>query len=354
MKGAGTGAAIGGGLGLVAGLASLAIPGFGPVIAAGPIASALAGAGIGAAAGGMIGALTHVGVPEHEAEYYAEGVRRGGVLVTVRAEDDRADDVADIMENHGAQDVEERAAEWQSSGWQPQHATASTSRQQQDTTWSAGETRSARGDQDFRGEREIPVVEERVDVAKRQVKKGGVRLYTHVTERPVEKTVELRDEEVKVSRRNVDRAATAADMATAFKEGSIELTETREEPIVSKSARVVEEVTVGKEVRDRQQTVRETARKSEVEVQPLDRDFDDSQFRSDFETRYAGRGYQYDRYAPAYQFGSTLSRDARYSNRDWNTIEPEVRRDWESRGHGAWEDFKDSVRYGWDSMRGRR
>ena len=82
--GAGAGAAIGGGLGLIAGLMALAIPGFGPVIAAGPIAAALTGAGIGAAAGGLIGGLTKAGVSEQDAEYYAEGVRRGGVLVTVR------------------------------------------------------------------------------------------------------------------------------------------------------------------------------------------------------------------------------------------------------------------------------
>jgi hypothetical protein len=83
LKGAGTGAALGGVLGLVAGVASLAIPGFGPVIAAGPIAAALAGAGVGAVAGGLIGGLTNIGVPEQEAHYYAEGVRRGGTLITV-------------------------------------------------------------------------------------------------------------------------------------------------------------------------------------------------------------------------------------------------------------------------------
>src|SRR5690606_26843391 len=80
LKGATGGAAIGGVLGLLAGVASLSIPGFGPFIAAGPIASALGGAGIGAVAGGVIGALTNMGVPEEEAHYYAEGVRRGGTL----------------------------------------------------------------------------------------------------------------------------------------------------------------------------------------------------------------------------------------------------------------------------------
>ena len=88
LKGAGTGAAVGGVLGLVAGAASLAIPGVGPIIAAGPIAAGLAGAGIGAVAGGLIGALTKIGVPEDEAHYYAEGVKRGGTLITLHARDE--------------------------------------------------------------------------------------------------------------------------------------------------------------------------------------------------------------------------------------------------------------------------
>jgi hypothetical protein len=70
-------------LGLVAGLAALAIPGVGPIIAAGPIFTALTGAGIGAAAGGLIGALANTGMPEEDARIYAEEVRRGGVLVIV-------------------------------------------------------------------------------------------------------------------------------------------------------------------------------------------------------------------------------------------------------------------------------
>jgi hypothetical protein len=111
LKGAGTGAALGGIAGLVVGMAGLAIPGIGAVIAAGPLAAALAGAGAGAIAGGLIGALVNIGVPEDEANYYAEGMRRGGVLVTVNARDeDMADQAADIMRDHGAVDIEERAA----------------------------------------------------------------------------------------------------------------------------------------------------------------------------------------------------------------------------------------------------
>src|ERR1700712_1628019 len=91
-KGAGIGAGLGGAAGLLAGLGLLAIPGLGPVVAAGWLASAavgaLGGAAIGGAAGGLVGALTHAGIPEEDAHVYAEGVRRGGTLVTAKVEED--------------------------------------------------------------------------------------------------------------------------------------------------------------------------------------------------------------------------------------------------------------------------
>ena len=114
---AGIGAALGGVGGLLLSFASLAIPGVGPILAAGPIIAALSGAGIGAVAGGMIGALTESGVPEEEAHYYAEGVRRGHVLVTVRADESNADRARDIMDRFGAVDVEGRATDWRDRGW---------------------------------------------------------------------------------------------------------------------------------------------------------------------------------------------------------------------------------------------
>lgn len=113
------GAAAGGIAGLLLGLAAVAIPGIGPVIAAGPIAAALAGAGVGAASGGMLGALADMGVPGHEAKYYEEAIRRGGTLLIVRAEDEMAEQAQSILERHGALDIEDRAAGWRAEGWSP-------------------------------------------------------------------------------------------------------------------------------------------------------------------------------------------------------------------------------------------
>ncbi|HSC22173.1 MAG TPA: hypothetical protein VLG08_00530 [Casimicrobiaceae bacterium] len=115
--GAVTGGVVGGAAGLAASLMGLAIPGIGPIIAAGPIVSLLTGAGVGAVAGGLIGGLTDMGVARGDAEYYAEAVRRGGALVTVRADDARAERAAEIMRNHGAVDIERRAEKWRQSGW---------------------------------------------------------------------------------------------------------------------------------------------------------------------------------------------------------------------------------------------
>jgi hypothetical protein len=114
---AGIGAAIGGVGGLLLSFASLAVPGVGPIVAAGPIIAALGGAGIGAATGGIIGALTETGVPEEAARHYAEGIRRGDVLIAVRAEGARADRAARILDGNGAIDIDDRLSAWRSRGW---------------------------------------------------------------------------------------------------------------------------------------------------------------------------------------------------------------------------------------------
>jgi hypothetical protein len=114
--GAGVGAALGGAAGLLAGLGLLAIPGIGPVVAAGWLVSTAAGAAIGATAGGVVGALTQAGVSEEDAHAYAEGVRRGGTLVTVRVPDDgRAR--YEAMLDQSAVNIRDRSAAYRKAGW---------------------------------------------------------------------------------------------------------------------------------------------------------------------------------------------------------------------------------------------
>ena len=115
-KGAGIGAGLGGAAGLLAGLGLLAIPGLGPVVAAGWLAATAVGAAAGAATGGIVGALTEAGVSKDEAPLYAEGVRRGGTLVSARVPDaDRSR--LDAILNTSAVNLRDRSAAWQKSGW---------------------------------------------------------------------------------------------------------------------------------------------------------------------------------------------------------------------------------------------
>lgn len=123
--GALSGGVLGGVLGLLVGIGALAIPGIGPVVAAGPLVAALGsagagtliGAGTGAVTGGLLGALVGVGVPEEDAHVYTEGVRRGGTLVSVTARDDRAAAIADMMRRNGVVDITNRGDEWRQGGW---------------------------------------------------------------------------------------------------------------------------------------------------------------------------------------------------------------------------------------------
>ena len=292
-KGAGTGAAIGAGAALLLSLTALSIPGIGPVLAAGPLVALIAGAGVGAAAGGLVSGLTRLGVADDEAQTYAEGLKRGGTLVTVNAEDDRADAAVGVMRRVGAVEIDKRAAEWRESGWR---GFAETETLRPHVTPEPNEEAARRVDrgseitaehepvraQSLAGARgpgdefavpppevAIPVIAEELEVGKREVERGGVRVQKRVSETPVEEDVTLREEHVNVNRRPADYTFHGSE-ADAFQESVVEIREAYEELILNKKARVVEEVVINKDVDERTETVRETLRKTEVEVEPLE------------------------------------------------------------------------------------
>ena len=126
--GATTGGLIGGGVGLLAGLGMLAVPGLGPVVAAGWLASTAAGAAVGAATGGIVGgivgALTHEGVPEKEAQVYAESIRRGGSVVVVRNQKDRRAEIEAALSDYNSTDAGQRGDYYRSGGWNGYDASA--------------------------------------------------------------------------------------------------------------------------------------------------------------------------------------------------------------------------------------
>lgn len=238
--GAGTGAVIGtlggGTLGLLAGLGTIVLPGIGPVIAAGPLIAMLTGAGLGAAAGaavgGLVGALTRVGVPEHDAHFYAEAVRRGGTLVLVAAPEDRVRDAADALEECGAVDVDKRRAALEAEGFS-EHDVAATPYSLADVERErTGYLAEAEAIID-QTEVVVPVIEEDLRVGKRVVDRGCVRVYTHLVEEPVEERVNLREQHAVVERRAVDRPLMAGD-AAAFQDQRFEVVEYTEEPVIAR------------------------------------------------------------------------------------------------------------------------
>lgn len=117
-------------------------------------------------------------------------------------------------------------------------------------------------------ETRLQVIEEELHVGKREVERGGIRVVQRVTSRPVQESVTLREEHVTIERHPVNQPATAADIS-AFKEGSFEVRETSEEAVVAKDARVVEEVVVSKDVEQRTETISDTVRRTDVDVQEI-------------------------------------------------------------------------------------
>jgi uncharacterized protein (TIGR02271 family) len=239
--------------------------------------SGTASSGItGDASGGIMGRLRRSGVPEDEAHMYAEGVRRGGSLVIARLADDNVDRGLEIMSNYRPVDIDERGSLWRSEGWTRYDESAgpytgSGLTEAATAMRSTNETTTARTDLGTStgrtgDETVIPIVEEQLSVGKREVERGGVRVRSYVVETPVEESVLLRDETINVERRRVDRPASDIT-ADAFRERTIELTETDEEAVVAKTARVTEEVVISKDVTERTERVSDTVRRTEVDVE---------------------------------------------------------------------------------------
>lgn len=364
-EGAAVGAAIGGVGGLLVGLGVLAVPGVGPLLAAGPLVAALTGAAAGAAAGGLIGALIGAGIPEEEAHVYVEGLRRGHTLVTAEAENPAAADrVAAILARHGAVDIDRKVEEWKTDGWDAAEArrtyaeeaaatpaTATTSGREPARVADAGTVRAKAGDTET-----IQVVEEDLKVGKRTVEDGKVRVYSRVVAEPVEESVRLREEQVEVERRSVDRPVSDADAVFADRE--IRATERHEEVVVEKDARVIEEIIVKKYADTDVETVRDEVRRTEVEVERdhVDRvvagGYDDDTFRSWHAENIRG-DYSYDQSAPAYRYGYQLGSLEENRDHDWTVIVKDAERDFESRNPGRWNDFEPMVRQGYETARTR-
>jgi uncharacterized protein (TIGR02271 family) len=228
------------------------------------------------------------------ASSYTNAAYDADAILTIQVDSsERASEAAEILDRHNAIDVDEHNAQYSRGNYADTSSLTNDSASYANTTDSASyasttdstnysnttgtmdtETMNeARSRTDLDNEARIPVIEENLQVGKREVERGGARIRSRVIEKPVEANVRLREEHVIVNRHPVNRAATEADFNNV-REGEFELTEHAEVPIVGKQARVVEEVEVGKTVEEHDQTVRDTVRRTDVEVDELSGDAD--------------------------------------------------------------------------------
>ena len=282
----------------------------GQVMAKGVLGDAMSGAA-------SQGALAKLGISPPVSQSYRESIRTGKVLVAVQVSEERVGSIATMMDRLCTAEFEQS--------------------------------------QNLKGQVEVtlPVVQEELQVGKREVQRGGVHVVTHVTETPVQETVRLREEHVTVERHRVDRPATAGD--TAFKNSTFEVRQHAEVAVVSKEARVVEEVVIGKKTTEHVETVSDTVRRTDVVVEELpNKDRKDrfekheADFRSHHTSAQANTGISYEEVAPAYRFGLGLTESEAYRGKDWTAVESDAKKHWENKNPGTWERFKDSVRYAWE------
>lgn len=190
----------------------------------------------------VLSRLTEHGFDENAGRRIAEAVRKGHTLVAAEVADDSIKAADEILHEHGAVRLQQ---------------VSSTS--QRPRTHTETET--------------VPIVEEHIEVGKRRETSGGVRVTTHVTETPVREKVQLREEEVDVKRRRINRPLGREEAATAFQERTIDAVNSTEKAEVHKEARVTGEVEITRTVTEQEKTVGGTERRTDVKVEKVsDRD----------------------------------------------------------------------------------
>ncbi|MBX9595139.1 MAG: YsnF/AvaK domain-containing protein, partial [Roseomonas sp.] len=252
---------------------------------------------------GILAAIADLFVPDDDRATYGEGLRRGSVLVSAEVAEGLLDHAMDMLEAAGAVDLDTREEEWRGAGWvggsaagaagtsltgetrlsggigaQAENGTGSAPRssthpqppgsgisQGAGSTTGMGSNAATTGHAGTGQEESIKLAEERLRVGKREAHAGRVRVRSYVTETPVEEQVTLREERVHVEQRPLDRPATAAEGAL-FQDRSIEAEESVEEAVVQKEVRVTGEVVVSKDTTEHTETIRDTVRRTEVDV----------------------------------------------------------------------------------------
>jgi uncharacterized protein (TIGR02271 family) len=263
-----------------------------------------------------------------EVDFYVDSVEKeGSTLVVVDSEEARVSRAAEILAKHGMVDVARRVE-------------------------ARGGKDAPRGDKGT--DQVLKVVQESLEVGKREVERGKVRVYNRITSKEVEEKVGLRHETVHVQRRAIDRPAEAGTIDELFQERSFEVREVHEEPIVNKVVRVLEEVVVRKDVAERLHTVKDTVRRSDVEVERIHAHPAFEEFDRDLHQYYAESlaktGRRYDEYLPAFRFGYSLGTSEHGHEHNWAELEAGAQKSWEQTNPGSWGTYKAAIHHAFDQV----
>jgi len=363
LSGAIAGAGIGG---LIAAAASLLIPGFGPVVAGGILATVLGGAAVGAAAGGILGALMGLGVPEEEARFYEGEFNEGRILVTVKA-GDRYSEARDVLLRNGAYDIEDR--EGRTGVANRESAMGSVAGTRGTDRSSSVDMNANRGlahediENADRDRMELRREEIRPRTETRQA--GEVTVGKEIVTEQKDIEVPVRHEEVSIERHPVENRPAS---------GGIRAGEEIRVPVHEEQVQVEKQAVVYEEVEVNKQQVHGTERVSadvRREVPRIEREGDFNvrgwndampEYRQRWQTRYGQQGGRWEDYEPAYRYGYEMSGDPRWQGRSWDQAEPELRQGWSDWGQrsgyqtdaNSWDRFRESVRETWDPTRTRR
>lgn len=240
---------------------------------------------------GFWASLKEIFIADEDRHAYGEGINRGSYLLCAEVDEDQADEAIRILDESNSVDFDQRQDEWRSSGWTPYEGSTGSAMFRSEgatgtgasalgTAGGLGTATSGMpltaGTQGYENrersstvsEEHIPIVEEELRVGKREVNRGGARVRSYVREVPIHEQVNLRDEHVSVERRPVDRPLGAGDLdrGDMFQERNIEMTETAEEPVVAKEAKVREEVVLRKTAEEHSEDIDDTVRRTEIEV----------------------------------------------------------------------------------------
>ena len=208
---------------------------------------------------GFMDKLSNLFLPEEDRHAYAEGVGRGGYVLSVDVTDADHHRVVELLDTEQSVDLDERSGSWRQEGWSGRNERLDTAAP------AAGATAGAAGDE------QIQVAEEQLKVGKRDVSHGRVRVRSYTVEEDVSADVTLESRHADVERHATDRVVTGAEADRVFQDKEVVVEESAEEAVVQKETHVVEEIDVHEDVERRTETVTDTVRRTEVDV---DRDAD--------------------------------------------------------------------------------